>query len=90
MMGLEVDELRGQQRMRVPILPMRQAAMANGLLTEIAVEVLDQAAIAVKWVPEREFTEVEQQRGNRIVEAIEKLGAEYFEGTSEVVDGTEH
>jgi hypothetical protein len=83
MMGLEVEDFGGQKRMRVPIMPERQGYLANGLLTEIAVEVLDQAAIAVEWVREREFTDAEKRRGDKIVEAIGHLRERYFEGESE-------
>jgi hypothetical protein len=89
MMGLEVAEVAGMKRMTVPILPTRQADIANGMLTEIAVEVLDQAAIAVEWVLEREFTDDEQRCGDKIVEAIERLRIKYFDGVSEPIEASD-
>jgi hypothetical protein len=85
MMGLEVDEIDGATRLRVPVMPERQPDLANALLTEIAVEVLDQAAMAVEWVAEREFTAAERNRGDKIVAAIEPLRERYFDGAVESV-----
>jgi hypothetical protein len=76
----------GGELLRIRLTPERDSSMANQILTELATELLDQAAIVAMWVRSLPFTETEQARFDRINADVAIQLDKWYSGASESVD----